>query len=51
MSISERLDRCVDDFTNMNDNMVADQTQSYQIMENRPGNKAEGNGMGDQKIH
>ena len=41
----------MDDFTNMNEDMVVDQTQSYQIMENRAGDKAEGDGMGDQKIH
>ena len=51
MSISERLDRCMDDFTNMIENMVVDQTQSYQITENRPGDETEGDGMGDQKIH
>ena len=33
MSISEGLDRCVDDFTNINEDAVLDQTESHQLME------------------
>ena len=40
MSISERLDRCVDDFTNINENMVVDQTGIHQLMENRDSKRA-----------
>ena len=36
MSISEGLDRCLDDFTNINVDMVVDQTGSHQLMQNRP---------------
>ena len=42
MSISEGLDRCEDDFTNLNEDKVVDQTESYQLMENRPDDEAEG---------
>ena len=42
MSISEGLDRCVDDFTNINEDMVVDQTGSHQLMANRPEDEAEG---------
>ena len=42
MSISEGLDRCVDDFTNINEDMVVDQTRSHQLMENRPEDEAKG---------
>ena len=41
-SISEGLDRCVDDFTNINEDMVVDQPESHQLMENRPEDEAEG---------
>ena len=41
MSISEVLDRCVDDFTNINEDVVVDQTGSHQLMENRPEDEAE----------
>ena len=33
MSISEGLDRCVDDFTNINEDTVLDQTESHHLME------------------
>ena len=33
MSISEGLDRCVDDFTSINEDAVFDQTESHQLME------------------
>ena len=42
MSISEGLDRCVDDFTNTNEDVVADQTESHQLMENRLEDEVEG---------
>ena len=42
MSISEGLDRCVDDLTNINEDMVVDQIGSYQLMKNRPEDEAEG---------
>ena len=42
MSISEGLDRCVDDFTNINEDMVVDQKGSHQLMKNRPEDEAEG---------
>ena len=42
MSISEGLDRCEDDFTNLNEDKVVDQTESYHLMENRPDDEAEG---------
>ena len=42
MSISEGLDRCVNDFTNINEDMVVDQTGSHQLMEDRPEDEAEG---------
>ena len=42
-SISEVLGRCVDDHTNINEDMVADQTGSRHLMENRPEDEAEGN--------
>ena len=35
MSISEGLDRCMDDFINTNEDMVVDQTGSHQLMEKR----------------
>ena len=41
MSISGGLDRCVDDFTNINEGMMIDQTRSHQLMENRPEDEAE----------
>ena len=41
ISISEGLDRCVDDFTNINEDMVVDQTGSHQLMENRPKEETE----------
>ena len=41
-SISEGLDRCVDDFTNINEDKVVDETGSHRLMENRPEGKAEG---------
>ena len=42
MSISEGLDRCVDDFTNINEDMVVDQKGSHQLMKNRPEDETEG---------
>ena len=42
MSVSEGLDRCVDDFTNINEDMVVDQTGIGELMENRPEDEAEG---------
>ena len=42
MSVSEGLDRCVDDFSNINEDMVVDQTGSHQLMESRPEDEAEG---------
>ena len=42
MSISEGLDRCVDDFTNINEDKIVDQTGGHQLTENRPDNEAEG---------
>ena len=44
ISISEGLDRCVDDFTNINEDMVLDQTGSYQLIKNRPEDEVEGDG-------
>ena len=44
MSISEGFDRCVDDFTNINEDMVVDQKGSHQLMEKRPEDEAEGDG-------
>ena len=44
MSHSEGLDRCVDDFTNINEDMVVDQTGNHHLMENRPEDEAEGDG-------
>ena len=44
ISISEGLNRCVDNFTNTNEDMVVDQTGSHQLMEKRPENEAEGDG-------
>ena len=34
----------MDDFPNINEDMVVDQTGSHQLMENRPENEAEGDG-------
>ena len=42
MSISEGLDRCVDDFTNINEDKMVDQTGGHQLIENRPDNETEG---------
>ena len=42
MSINEGLDRCVDDFNNINEDVVVDQMESHQLMENRPKDEAEG---------
>ena len=42
MSISEGLDKCVDDFTSINEDMMVDQTGSHQLMENRPEDEGEG---------
>ena len=44
ISIIEGLDRCVDDFTNINEDMVLDQTGSYQLIKNRPEDEVEGDG-------
>ena len=42
MSISEGLGTCVDDFININDDKVADQAGSHQLMENKSEDEAEG---------
>ena len=42
MSISEGLYRCVDGFTNINEDMVVNQTGSHHLMENRPEDEDEG---------
>ena len=41
MSINEGLDRCVDDFNNINEDVVVDQMESHQLMENRPKDQME----------
>ena len=40
--VNEGLDRCVDDSTNMIEDMVADQTRSHQLIEARHEDKVEG---------
>ena len=42
MLVSEGLDRYEDDFTNLNEDKVVDQTESHQLIENRPEDEAEG---------
>ena len=49
ISISEGLDRWVDDFANINEDMIVDQTGSHQVTENRPEDKIEGDGKRDRK--
>ena len=49
MSISEGLDRCVDNFTNINEDKVVYQTGSHQLMENRPEHEAEGDSKRSRK--
>ena len=49
MSISEGFDRCVNDFTNINEDMVVDQKGSHQLMEKRPEDEAKGDGKGVRK--
>ena len=36
MSISEGLDRCLDDFIKRNEDMVVAQTRTHQLMESKP---------------
>ena len=43
-SINEGLNRCVDDFTNINEDMVVNQTESYQLMKNITEDEVEGDG-------
>ena len=40
--VNEGFDRCVDDSTNMIEDMVADQTRSHQLIEGRHEDKVEG---------
>ena len=42
MLVSEGLDRYEDDFTNLNEDKVVDQTEGHQLIENRPEDEAEG---------
>ena len=42
MSMNEGLDKCLDGFTNVIEDMLVDQTGSHQLMENRPKAEAEG---------
>ena len=44
MSLSKGLDRCVDDFTNINEDIVVDQIGSHHLMKNRPEDETEGDG-------
>ena len=49
MSISEGLDRWVDDFANINEDIIVDQTGSHQVIERRPEDKLDGEGKRDRK--
>lgn len=49
MSISEGLDRWVDDFANINEDMIVDETESHLVIEDRPEDKIEGDGKKDRK--
>ena len=49
MSISEGLDRWVDDFANINEDMIVHETGSHLVIEDRPEDKIEGDGKKDRK--
>lgn len=49
MSISEGLDRWVNDFANINEDMIVDETGSHLVIEDRPEDKIEGDGKKDRK--
>ena len=49
MSISEGLDRWVDDFANINEDMIVHEIGSHLVIEDRPEDKIEGDGKKDRK--
>ena len=49
--ISEGLHECVDDFTNINEDMVVNQTRSHQeLMEKKPEDEAKGDSRRSRKL-